>query len=132
MRFITVSGPPSSGKTSVILKAIGTLSTGTIKAGVVKFDCLSTMDQQVYQKHAIPCRVHLSKGICPDHYFISHIESALAWGVANGFSYLVSESAGLCNRCSPHIKDVMAICVIDCLSGVNTPKKIGPLYSSTR
>jgi hypothetical protein len=37
------------------------------------------------------------------------------------------ESAGLCARCSPHIKDVFAVCVIDCLAGVGTPKKIGPM-----
>jgi len=40
---------------------------------------------------------------------------------------LISESAGLCNRCSPHIQGVLAICVIDNLSGINTPRKIGPM-----
>ncbi|MDF2874636.1 MAG: hypB: hydrogenase accessory protein HypB, partial [Sporomusa sp.] len=31
------------------------------------------------------------------------------------------------NRCSPHIQGVLAICVIDNLSGINTPRKIGPM-----
>jgi len=43
---------------------------------------------------------------------------------------LVSESAGLCNRCSPYVKDVLAVCVIDNLSGINTPRKIGPMLKS--
>ena len=40
---------------------------------------------------------------------------------------MITESAGLCNRCSPYLKDVKGICVIDNLSGINTPKKIGPM-----
>ncbi|MFT9056868.1 MAG: GTP-binding protein [Ethanoligenens sp.] len=127
MQFITVSGPPSSGKTSVILRVLDVLETDTRKIGIVKFDCLSTTDKEKFQARGLAARVLLSKGICPDHYFASHVEEAVHWGVTNGYSYLFSESAGLCNRCSPHIKTVMAICVIDCLSGVNTPKKIGPM-----
>lgn len=127
MRFITISGPPSSGKTSVILRTLEVLGTDYQKIGVVKFDCLSTTDKEVFQKSGLTARVLLSKGICPDHFFASHVEEAVRWGVTNRYDYLVSESAGLCNRCSPHIKSVMAVCVIDCLSGVNTPKKIGPM-----
>lgn len=40
---------------------------------------------------------------------------------------LITESAGLCNRCSPHIRGIMAVCVIDQLSGIRTPAKIGPM-----
>ena len=43
---------------------------------------------------------------------------------------LITESAGLCNRCSPYIKEIKGICVIDNLSGINTPKKIGPMLRS--
>jgi Ni2+-binding GTPase involved in maturation of urease and hydrogenase len=52
------------------------------------------------------------------------------WGVKNKFDLLISESAGLCNRCSPYIKEIGAVCVIDNLSGINTPKKIGPMLKS--
>jgi Ni2+-binding GTPase involved in maturation of urease and hydrogenase len=44
-----------------------------------------------------------------------------------GFDYLITESAGLCNRCSPHISGVLSVCVIDNLAGVHTPRKIGPM-----
>jgi len=38
MRFVTVSGPPSSGKTSVILKTIEALTQRGMKSGVVNED----------------------------------------------------------------------------------------------
>jgi len=72
----------------------------------------------------------LSGSLCPDHYFVSNIEEVVQWGLKNDFDILITESAGLCNRCSPYIKDVKAICVIDNLSGINTPKKIGPMLKS--
>lgn len=127
MKLITISGPPSSGKTSVILKSIDELLQRGVKVGVVKFDCLTTDDDEIYAKKGIPVKKGLSGAICPDHYFISNIEECFEWGKSLGLDMLISESAGLCNRCSPHIKDILAICVIDNLAGINTPKKIGPM-----
>lgn len=127
MKLITVSGPPSSGKTSIILNTIKELKNEGIKAGVVKMDCLATHDNIAYERNGIPVKVGLSGNLCPDHFFVSNIEDCIKWGIKSGFDVLVSESAGLCNRCSPHIKQVMAVCVIDNLMGVNTPKKIGPM-----
>lgn len=127
MKLITVSGPPSSGKTSVILKTIEYLTMDSHKIGIVKFDCLSTYDNQLYEKAGLPVKVGISGNLCPDHFFVSNVEDCVNWGIKQEFDFLISESAGLCNRCSPHIKDVLAVCVIDCLSGVNTPKKIGPM-----
>lgn len=127
MRLVTVSGPPSSGKTSIISKAIEILQTERLNIGVIKFDCLSTSDSVLYENLGIKVKVGLSGNLCPDHFFVSNIEDCVKWGQAEGFDILISESAGLCNRCSPHIKNVLAVCVIDNLSGVNTPKKIGPM-----
>ncbi len=130
MNLITVSGPPSSGKTSVILKTIEALTRRDLKVGVVKFDCLYTDDDVLYEKAGIPVKKGLSGAMCPDHYFISNVEEVTQWGKKEGFDLLISESAGLCNRCSPYIKEIKAVCVIDNLSGVNTPKKIGPMLKS--
>jgi len=127
MKFITISGPPSSGKTSVILKIIDSFRSKGLKCGVVKFDCLLTDDNRLYKSKGIQVKKGLSGGLCPDHYFVSNVEACVEWGKEIGLDILVSESAGLCNRCSPHIKGVTAVCVIDNLSGVNTPKKIGPM-----
>ena len=127
IKLITVSGPPSSGKTSVLLNVLRVMLENSLKIGVVKFDCLSTTDDQTYAKLNIPVRVGLSGNLCPDHFFVNNIEDCLTWGKSEDLDYIFSESAGLCNRCSPHLKKVMAICVIDNLMGINTPKKIGPM-----
>ncbi|MGE4319305.1 MAG: GTP-binding protein [Deferribacterales bacterium] len=130
MRFVTVSGPPSSGKTAVILKTVESLRQRGFKAGVVKFDCLYTDDDKLYEAKGIPVKKGLSGALCPDHYFVSNVSESFEWGKKQGIDILISESAGLCNRCSPHIKEILAVCVIDNLSGINTPKKIGPMLKS--
>lgn len=130
MNLVTFSGPPSSGKTSVILKTIESLQERNLSIGVVKFDCLSTDDDKLYEKMGVAVKKGLSGSLCPDHYFVSNIEEVAQWGLKHEFDILITESAGLCNRCSPYIKDVKAICVIDNLSGINTPKKIGPMLKS--
>ena len=130
MRFITVSGPPSTGKTAVMIRTAAHLQGAGLKLGVVKFDCLSTSDDKLYEKAGLQVRKGLSGALCPDHYFISNVEEVFRWGKEAGLDLLVSESAGLCNRCSPHIKEILAICVVDNLSGVTTPKKIGPMLKS--
>lgn len=124
MKLITFSGPPSSGKTSVIIQTAQLLGQ---KVGVVKFDCLSSFDRERYAQYGIEARVGFSGKLCPDHFFISNIQAAFDWGKRRGFDMLITESAGLCNRCSPHIRGVPAVCVIDNLSGINTPRKLGPM-----
>jgi Ni2+-binding GTPase involved in maturation of urease and hydrogenase len=127
MRFVTFAGPPSAGKTSVALRTAENLGAAGSRVGVVKFDCISTTDDETYRKKGIPVLTGISGSLCPDHYFITNIERCVEWGLSRNLDFLYSESAGLCNRCSPHIKGIKSICVIDCLSGVNTPKKIGPM-----
>lgn len=130
MNLVTISGPPSSGKTSVILKTIESLKKQGLKVAVAKFDCLYTDDDVLYEKAGIPVKKGLSGALCPDHYFVSNVEEITNWALKNEFDILISESAGLCNRCSPYIKGIKAVCVIDNLSGINTPRKIGPMLKT--
>lgn len=130
MNLVVFSGPPSSGKTSVIIKTIEALKMQEIKVGVVKFDCLYTDDDLLYEKAGVPVKKGLSGALCPDHFFVSNIEEVVKWGNENNLDLLITESAGLCNRCSPYIKEIKGVCVIDNLSGINTPKKIGPMLKS--
>jgi Ni2+-binding GTPase involved in maturation of urease and hydrogenase len=127
MKLITLAGPPSSGKTSVLLRIIEALAEAGIRVGVVKFDCMATFDDRLYEEKGIPVLVGLSGNVCPDHYFVTNIASCLEWGSSVGADMLITESAGLCNRCSPYIRQVQSVCVIDHLSGLNTPAKIGPM-----
>lgn len=127
MHVITVAGPPSVGKTSVVVKTARLLADEGRKVGIVKFDSLSTTDDAVYARAGLPVVVGLSGSVCPDHFFVTNIDDCLNWGRDAGFDTLIAESAGLCNRCSPHIKGALAVCVVDNLSGIHTPAKIGPM-----
>ena len=97
------------------------------RIGVVKFDCLTALDREQYRAAGVPVVVGYAGKLCPDHFFVTNVQEAFDWGKLHGFDLLVTESAGLCNRCSPHIRGVPAVCVIDNLSGVNTPRKLGPM-----
>lgn len=127
MRVITVAGPPSVGKTSVVVKTAGHLRAAGRKVGVVKFDSLSTRDDETYARAGLDVAVGLAGNVCPDHFFVSNIDDCLGWARGRGLDTLVAESAGLCNRCAPHIKGALAVCVVDVLSGIHTPRKIGPM-----
>ena len=123
LRMITISGPPSSGKTAVIIKTLESHPELKTKSLVVKFDSLSSLDEDLYIQNGISARTGLSGNICPDHYFVSNIEECYHWAVTNHYEILITESAGLCNRCAPHLKNILSICVLDNLSGINTPLK---------
>lgn len=127
MKTITCCGPPSVGKTSVLLKTIVSLQAAGIRVGVAKFDCLATNDDVRYRALAVPVRKALSGPLCPDHFFVSNLDEVLQWAEAEQLDWLITESAGLCNRCSPYLKGVLAVCVIDHLSGIHAPLKIGPM-----
>lgn len=127
MKFATFSGPPSSGKTSVILRTVSEMRKNSARICVLKFDCLATDDGRLYRENGVDCAVGLAGSLCPDHYFVSNIDDCFDWGTRNGYDLMVSESAGLCNRCSPHIQGCLSVCVIDSLMGIGAPKKIGPM-----
>ncbi len=127
MRVVTFAGAHACGKTAAILKAAGVLIGRGISVGVMKLDCISSDDDQAYEKAGIPSVKYLSGNICPDHYFASLAEEVFDWGREQKLDVLVTESAGLCGRCAPHIRGIPAVCVIDCLSGITAPFKAGPM-----
>jgi len=127
MRLVTVAGPPSCGKTSVIVHACRHLLAGGTPCAVIKFDCLKSRDATAYEAAGVPVSVALSGGLCPDHFYATNLEEAFAWARGTGAQTCVIETAGLCNRCSPHIRGLLAICVIDNLMGIDAPEKIGPM-----
>jgi Ni2+-binding GTPase involved in maturation of urease and hydrogenase len=127
MRLVTVAGPPSCGKTSIVSKACAALRETGATSAVVKFDCLQSRDDELYAAAGIPVSVALSGGLCPDHFFATNLEEAFAWAQGTGADCCVIETAGLCNRCAPHLRGALALCVIDNLMGIDAPEKIGPM-----
>jgi Ni2+-binding GTPase involved in maturation of urease and hydrogenase len=87
MKIITVCGPASSGKTSVIRKAIISLGLPPSKIGVIKYDCLSALERSQYAGLGINIRVELAGDICPDHYFVSRLETNVRWGIDKNLSW---------------------------------------------
>lgn len=127
MKLITVAGPPSCGKTSVVAKACGNLVATGESCAVVKFDCLQSRDGDLYRAAGLPVFVAYSGGLCPDHFYATNLEEAFSWASALHTRCFVVETAGLCNRCSPHLRGALAVCVIDNLMGIDAPDKIGPM-----
>jgi len=127
MRLITVAGPPSCGKTAVMSKVCRALQDAGTPCAVVKFDCLQSRDDEFYRAALVPVSVVFSGGLCPDHYYASNLEEAFAWAAGTGAGCFVVETAGLCNRCSPHLRGALGLCVIDNLMGIDAPAKVGPM-----
>lgn len=130
MKTLIVAGPPSSGKTAVIMHAARRIQAAGGAVAAVKFDTRSSLDPEMYMKKlGIPAIGGISGYLCPDHYFISNMEEAMDWGNTQKAGYLFIETAGLCLRCAPHIEGVFAVTIVDCLGGIQAPEKMGPMLA---
>lgn len=129
-RLVIVAGPPATGKTAIMLKVIPHLKAMGQRVVVVKMDCLETEDDAKYAKLNVPVAVGLSQDICPDHYYAVNLEEIVSWSQQKEADILIIETAGLCHRCAPGTERALAICVVDCLSSIKTPQKIGPVLTT--
>ena len=130
MKVLILAGPPSSGKTAIILHTAKHLLGRGIAVACVKFDTQSSQDPETFTSRlGVPAIGGLSGYLCPDHYCISNMEEALDWGKEQHAECLFVETAGLCLRCAPHIEGVPAITVVDCLGGIQAPEKMGPMLT---
>jgi Ni2+-binding GTPase involved in maturation of urease and hydrogenase len=97
---------------------------------VGKIDSIETDDGNAYKKLGIPVVVGLSEDLCPDHYYVSNLEEILKWARTEDAEIAIVETAGLCHRCAPAIIGCLSVAVIDNLSGIDTPRKIGPVLAT--
>lgn len=130
LRIVIVAGPPASGKTSLMLHVIRHLQQNGQKVAACKIDCLQSTDDVRYKALGIPVAVGLSDYICPDHFYVANLEEIWAWAERKEAETLVLETAGLCHRCAPALHECLSLCVVDNLSGLDTPQKIGPMLST--
>src|SRR5271157_1265264 len=130
MRAILCAGPPTSGKTTVLRHVIRKLKNEGCGVAYLKVDVqYADEDELISKELGVPTKKVYSGELCPDHCNVMVLGDAIEWAAGEGMDYLIVETAGLCFRCSPYIEGSLGIVVLEATSGMNLPRKIGPMLS---
>jgi Ni2+-binding GTPase involved in maturation of urease and hydrogenase len=130
MKLIIFAGPPTCGKTTVIRQVIRRVIKKNLKPAYLKIDVLyADEDEQLKKEFNIPTKKIYSGELCPDHCNVVVLDEVVEWAEQQGAEYLFVETAGLCLRCSPYIENSLGIVVLEATSGMNLPRKIGPMLT---
>ena len=129
-KIVIVCGASATGKTSVMKHVIKHMKRAEVPMAVAKIDCLDTEDDVTYSKLNVPTVVGLSKDLCPDHYLVGNLEDIVNWSKSKSAELLIIETAGLCSRCAPATEKTLSVCIVDCLSGIKIPRKLGPMLTT--
>lgn len=130
MKLIIFAGPPTCGKTTVIRQVIRRILKKNLKPAYLKIDVLyADEDEQLKKEFNIPTKKIYSGELCPDHCNVVVLDEVVDWAEQQGAGYLFVETAGLCLRCSPYIENSLGIVVLEATSGMNLPRKIGPMLT---
>lgn len=130
MKVIICAGPPTSGKTTVIKQIIKKLLVKKIYPSYLKIDVQYADEDLLFSNEFnIPAKKVYSGDLCPDHCNVVVLGDVINWATNNNSDILFVETAGLCLRCSPYIENSMGIVILEATSGMNLPKKIGPMLS---
>ncbi len=130
MKLIIFAGPPTCGKTTVIRQVVRRIIKKNLKPAYLKIDVLyADEDQQLKKEFNIPTKKIYSGELCPDHCNVVVLDEVVEWAEQEGAEYLFVETAGLCLRCSPYIENSLGIVVLEATSGMNLPRKIGPMLT---
>lgn len=130
MKVVICAGPPTSGKTTVLKQTIKKLITKEYKPAYLKIDVQFADEDEIFREEFnIPARKVYSGDLCPDHCNVVVLGDAVKWAEEEQANILFVETAGLCLRCSPYIETSLGIVVLEATSGMNLPRKIGPMLS---
>ncbi len=130
MKLVVIAGPPTCGKTTVIRQVIKRMKAQNLKPSYIKIDVLyADEDETIKTEFGIPTKKIYSGELCPDHCNVVVLDEAVEWAEKEGSDYLFVETAGLCLRCSPYVENSLGIVVLEATSGMNLPRKIGPMLS---
>jgi Ni2+-binding GTPase involved in maturation of urease and hydrogenase len=130
MKLAICSGPPTTGKTSVLRHSIRKLQDKDERVAFLKIDVqYAEEDELLAQEFGIPTRKVYSGELCPDHCSVMVLGDAIQWAQENDCTILLVETAGLCLRCAPYVDGGLGICVLEATSGMNLPLKVGPMLS---
>ena len=130
MKLVIFAGPPTCGKTTVIRQVIKRMITKKLKPAFVKIDVLyADEDEAINKEFGIPTKKIYSGELCPDHCNVVVLDEVVEWAEKVGSDYLFVETAGLCLRCSPYVENSLGVVVLEATSGMNLPRKIGPMLT---
>lgn len=130
MRLAIFAGPATTGKTSVIRHVLRRLPDLGRRSAYLKIDVqYAEEDRQITEEFGIPVKKIYSGELCPDHCSVMVLGEAMEWAKKEGCDTLLVETAGLCLRCSPYVDGGLGIVVLEATSGMNLPRKIGPMLT---
>jgi len=130
MRAVICAGPPTSGKTTVLKHVIRRMRGEGLKIAYLKVDVQYADEDEIFAKEfGIQVKKVYSGELCPDHCNVMVLGDAVEWAEREGADFLIVETAGLCFRCSPYIEGAPGIVVLEATSGMNLPRKIGPMLT---
>ncbi|MGA2036375.1 MAG: GTP-binding protein [Acidimicrobiales bacterium] len=130
MKLAICAGPATTGKTSVLRHLIAGLAAKGKRAAFLKIDVqYAEEDEILATEFAIPTRKVYSGELCPDHCNVMVLGDALVWARNADCEVLLVETAGLCLRCSPYVDGGLGIVVLEATSGMNLPRKVGPMLT---
>lgn len=130
MRVIICAGPPTTGKTTVLKQVAKQLLAAGKKLAYLKEDVQFADEDEMFRSElGVPTRKILTGELCPDHSHVLTLKDAMHWAQSENADFFLVETAGLCLRCAPYIENSMGVCVIEVTSGMNLPRKIGPMLS---
>jgi len=129
MKVVIFAGPSTSGKTSVLKHSVKRLMDRGVRLAFLKIDVQFADEDILFKEMGVPSRKIYSGDLCPDHCTVVVLGEAIKWARDEGAEVFFVETAGLCLRCSPYIENSLGIAVLEATSGINLPKKIGPMLT---
>lgn len=130
MKVIICAGPPTSGKTTVLKHVAERLTEKGYRLAYLKIDVQFADEDELFRdRFGIPSKKLYSGDLCPDHCTVVVLGDAVKWAREQNAAILFIETAGLCLRCSPYVETALGIVVLEATSGMNLPRKIGPMLS---
>jgi Ni2+-binding GTPase involved in maturation of urease and hydrogenase len=130
MKLVICAGPTTTGKTSVLRHLIRSLRAREQHVAFLKLDVqYAVEDVELHEEFGIATKKVYSGELCPDHCSVMVLGDALRWAREAEADVLLVETAGLCLRCSPYVDGGLGMVVLEATSGMNLPRKIGPMLS---
>ncbi len=130
MKIVICAGPSTCGKTTVLKQVIKKMLMKDHKPAYLKIDVQFADEDCVFaEEFGIPTKKVYSEDLCPDHCNVIVLGDAIVWAEKETRDILFVETAGLCLRCSPYIENALGMVVLEATSGMNLPRKIGPMLS---